>query len=48
MSVYFVGEETLNAVVTLILRAGGPRSLDDANSIGKSLWMSLDQSPSTR
>ena len=39
MSSFFVGPETINATVTLLLMADGPRSLSELNKLGKSLWM---------
>ena len=39
MSSFFVGVETINATLMLVLKAEGPRSAEDLNEIGKSLWM---------
>lgn len=39
MSSFFVGPETINATVSLILKAEGPRSLEEATKLGRSLWM---------
>lgn len=39
MSAFFVGLETVNAAVTLILKAEGPRSIEEVDKLGKSLWM---------
>ena len=39
MSAFFVGQETINAAVNLILIAEGPRSLEEINKLGTSLWM---------
>jgi hypothetical protein len=39
MSAFFVGSETINAAVTLILKAEGPRSIEEVNKLGKSLWL---------
>jgi hypothetical protein len=39
MSAFFVGAQTINAAVTLVLMGEGPRSVEEVNKLGKSLWM---------
>ncbi|MDG1530305.1 MAG: hypothetical protein P8Q99_03035 [Paracoccaceae bacterium] len=39
MSAFFVGAKTIHAAATLILMGEGPRSAEDINKIGRSLWM---------
>ncbi|MCZ4354902.1 hypothetical protein O4H61_20565 [Roseovarius aestuarii] len=39
MSAFFVGPQTINAAATLILMAEGPRSTDEMDKLGQSLWL---------
>lgn len=39
MSTFFVNSETINAVLHLILKTEGPRSIQNLTDLGKSLWM---------